>query len=65
VFGRYQSDRLPFTALYTAICLDRPVVRAAVQGQQGDQRLLVGRPKSGGDQQRAEFVAVQAGGVDS
>src|SRR4249920_2449274 len=25
--------------------------------------MLVGRPKSGGDQQRAEFVAVQTGGV--
>ena len=34
-----------------------------VEGQQGDQRVLGGRPEPRGDQQRAEFVAVQAGGM--
>jgi hypothetical protein len=34
-----------------------------VEGEQGDQRMLAGRPEPGGDQQSAEFVAVQAGGV--
>jgi hypothetical protein len=36
-----------------------------VQRQQRDQRVLGGLAKSGGDQQRAEFVAVQPGGMDS
>ena len=35
----------------------------AVEGQQRDQRMLRGRAKPGGDQQRAEFVAIQPGGV--
>ena len=34
-----------------------------VEGQQGDQRVLGGRPEPGGDQQRAELVTVQPGGV--
>jgi hypothetical protein len=34
-----------------------------VQRQQRDQRVLGGRPEPGGDQQRAELVAVQGGGV--
>ena len=34
-----------------------------VQGQQGDQRVLRRRAEPGGDQQRAEFVAVQRDGV--
>ncbi len=34
-----------------------------VESKQGDQRVLAGRPEPGGDQQCAEFVAVQAGGV--
>ena len=34
-----------------------------VQGEQGDQRVLGGRAEPGGDQQRAELVAVQRGGV--
>jgi hypothetical protein len=34
-----------------------------VQCKQGDQRMLEGRPEPGGDQQRAEFVAVQGDGV--
>jgi hypothetical protein len=35
----------------------------AVEGEQGDQGMLAGRAEPGGDQQRAELVAVQAGGV--
>jgi len=35
----------------------------AVEGEQGDQRVLGGRPEPGGDQERAEFVAVQGGGM--
>ena len=34
-----------------------------VERQQGDQRVLRGVAKAGGDQQRAELVAVQPGGV--
>jgi hypothetical protein len=34
-----------------------------VQREQGDQRMLGRRPESGGDQQRAEFGAVQGDGV--
>jgi len=34
-----------------------------VQREQGDQRVLGGRPEPGGDQERAELVAVQGGGV--
>ena len=34
-----------------------------VQGQQGDEGMLGGRPETGGHQQRAHFVAVQPGGV--
>jgi hypothetical protein len=34
-----------------------------VERQQRDQRVLVWRAQPGGDQQRAEFVAVQPGGV--
>jgi hypothetical protein len=34
-----------------------------VEGQQGDQRVLRGRAQPGSDQQRPEFVAVQAGGM--
>jgi hypothetical protein len=35
----------------------------SVEGQQGDQRVLRRGAESGGDQQCAELVAVQAGGV--
>ena len=35
----------------------------AVQGEQGDQRMLGRRAESGRDQQRAEFVAVERDGV--
>ena len=35
----------------------------AVEGQQGDKRMLRGWPEPGSYQQRAELVAVQAGGV--
>ena len=34
-----------------------------VEGEQGDQGVLGGRPEPGGDQDRAELVAVQAGGM--
>ncbi len=34
-----------------------------VQGEQGDQRVLGRRSEPGGDQQGAEFVAVQRDGV--
>jgi hypothetical protein len=34
-----------------------------VEGGQRDQRMLGGRAESGGDQECAEFVAVQGGGV--
>jgi hypothetical protein len=34
-----------------------------VERQQRDQRMLTGRAQPGGDQQRAQFVAVQPGGV--
>jgi len=34
-----------------------------VEGQQGDQRVFRRRSEPGGDQERAELVAVQAGGV--
>jgi hypothetical protein len=34
-----------------------------VEGQQGDQRMLRRRAQPGSDQQRPEFVAVQAGGM--
>jgi hypothetical protein len=34
-----------------------------VQGEQGDQRVLGRRAEPGGDQQRAELVAVQRGGM--
>jgi hypothetical protein len=34
-----------------------------VEGQQRDQRVLGGPTETGGDQQRAEFVAVQPGGM--
>jgi hypothetical protein len=34
-----------------------------VQREQGDQRVLGGRAEPGGDQERAELVAVQGGGV--
>jgi hypothetical protein len=34
-----------------------------VQREQGDQRMLGRRPESGGDQQRAELIAVQGDGV--
>jgi hypothetical protein len=34
-----------------------------VEREQGDQRVLGGRAEPGGDQERAEFVAVQGGGV--
>ena len=34
-----------------------------VEGQQGDQCVLGGRAEPGGDQQRAEFVAVQPSGM--
>ena len=34
-----------------------------VEGQQGDQRVFRRRAEPGGDQQRAELVAVQSGGV--
>ena len=34
-----------------------------VQGQQGDQRVLSGRPEARGDEQAAELVAVQRRGV--
>jgi hypothetical protein len=36
-----------------------------VEGEQGDQRVLGGRPEPGGDQERAELVAVQAMAWDS
>ena len=35
----------------------------AVQGEQRDQRMLTRRAEPGSDQQRAELVAVQRGGV--
>jgi hypothetical protein len=35
----------------------------AVEREQGDQRVLGGRAEPGGDQERAELVAVQGGGV--
>jgi hypothetical protein len=34
-----------------------------VEGQQGNQRMLGGRAEPGGDQQRAELVTVQPGGM--
>jgi hypothetical protein len=34
-----------------------------IERQQGDQRMLGGRPDPGGDQQRARLVAIQAGSV--
>ncbi len=34
-----------------------------VQRQQADQGVVAGPAETGGDQQRADFVAVQAGGV--
>jgi hypothetical protein len=34
-----------------------------VEGDQRDQRVLGGRAEPGGDQDRAEIVAVQGGGV--
>jgi hypothetical protein len=34
-----------------------------VEGEQGDQRVLGGRAEPGGDQERAELVTVQGGGV--
>ena len=34
-----------------------------VEREQGDQRVLGGRAEPGGDQERAELVAVQGGGV--
>jgi hypothetical protein len=34
-----------------------------VEGEQGDQRVLGGRPEPGGDQEGAELIAVQGGGV--
>jgi len=34
-----------------------------VQGEQGDQRMLGRRPLTGGDQQRAELVAVERDGM--
>ena len=37
--------------------------RQPVQGEQGDQRVLGWRPEPGGDQERAEFVAVQPDGT--
>jgi hypothetical protein len=38
--------------------------RKTVEGTQSDQRMLAGRSQAGGYQQRAQFVAVQAGGPD-
>ena len=35
----------------------------AVEGEKRDQGVVPGRRETGGDQQRAEFVAVKAGGV--
>jgi len=35
----------------------------SVECQQGDEGVLGGRPEAGGDQEGAEFVAVQGGGV--
>jgi hypothetical protein len=35
----------------------------AVEGKQGDERVLEDRAEAGGDQERAELVAVQGGGV--
>jgi hypothetical protein len=35
----------------------------AVEGEQGDQRVLDGRAEPGGDEEGAEFVAVQGGGT--
>jgi hypothetical protein len=34
-----------------------------VEGEQGDQGVLGGRAEPGGDQERAELVAVQSGGM--
>jgi hypothetical protein len=34
-----------------------------VQREQRDQRVLCRRPETGGDEQRAELVAVSSGGV--
>jgi len=34
-----------------------------IEGEQGEQRVLGGRAEAGGDQERAELVAVQGGGV--
>jgi len=41
-------------------CLGDP---QAVEGQQGDQGVLGGLAESGGDQERADLVAVQGGGL--
>ena len=56
----------PVTALQAQV----PDIRAgrlghaqAVQGEQRDQRVLTRRAEPGGDQQRAELVAVQGGGM--
>ena len=34
-----------------------------VEGKQGDQRVLGGRPEPGGDEEGADLIAVQSGGV--
>jgi hypothetical protein len=34
-----------------------------VEGEQGDQRVLGGRPEPGGDEETSDLVAVQGGGV--
>jgi hypothetical protein len=52
---------------FQAHCLDVRVGgfgdAQAVEGEQGDQGVLGGRAEAGGDQQGAQLVAVQAGGV--
>ena len=57
--------RCPFQARGLDIGADGLGDAEPVESEQEDQRVLAGWAEPGGDQQSAEFVAVQAGGGDS
>ena len=60
------DDQCPVAALEAQVLDVRPGRLGdsqPVECEQGDQRVLCGRPEPGGDQEGAELVAVQGGGV--
>ena len=61
--GDHQGPVAPLGAHGLDICASGLRHPQPVQGEQGDQRVLGGEAEAGGDEQGAELVAVQGGGV--